>query len=239
MPKPRQTPSPAAATARERDPDARKERIMAAAGEVFARTGFADGSVREISLLAKVNVASINYYFGSKEGLYREVLLAAHAHALEKQVLPELAGEPEAALREWIHFCLRFVLMKRKAHPVLGRLMAHEMHQPTAALGELVRLVIQPRFADLIKLVAAVAGPSRSQAECEMAAHQIIAMCVHFDHSREVVGLLGFPAPEAEADFSRLADSIADMALYGLTAPRSKAPKTSPRKSALKTPPIA
>lgn len=254
MLKPCQTPPPATVAAvRERDPDARKERIMAAAGEVFARTGFADGSVREISQKAQVNVASINYYFGSKEGLYGEVLLAAHAEALDKQVLPELSQEPRVALREWIHFCLRFVLTKRKAHPVLGRLMAHEMHQPTAALGELVRLVIKPRFADLIGLVVAVAGSARSQAECEMAAHQIIAMCVHFDHSREVVGLLGFPAPEVEADFARLADSIADMALYGLTASRETGPATfkasqPPRKTpaakaraplSKKTPPTA
>lgn len=221
---PKKTASPAAS--RERDPDARKERIMAAAGEVFARTGFADGSVREISQKAQVNVASINYYFGSKEGLYREVLLAAHAQALEKQVMPELKGPPDDALREWIQFCLRFVLMKRKAHPVLGRLMAHEMHQPTAALGDLVRLVIKPRFSDLIALVTAVAGSARTQLECEMAAHQIIAMCVHFDHSREVVGLLGFPPPEADGDFTRLADSIADMALHGLKAPRTRPPQS-------------
>lgn len=220
----RLTPMPksAPAPARERDPDARKERIMAAAGEVFARTGYADGSVREISQKAQVNVASIHYYFGSKEGLYREVLLAAHAQALEQQVLPDLSQEPKTALREWIHFCLRFVLTKRKAHPVLGRLMAHEMHQPTSALGDLVRLVIKPRFGELVNLVKAVAGNQRSQTECEMAAHQVIAMCVHFDHSREVVGLLGFPAPESEADFARLADSIADMALLGLTGRFSK-----------------
>ena len=230
-------PKTAPASARERDPDARKERIMAAAGEVFARTGYADGSVREISQKAQVNVASINYYFGSKEGLYREVLLAAHAQALEQQVMPDLSQEPKAALREWIHFCLRFVLTKRRAHPVLGRLMAHEMHQPTAALGDLVRLVIKPRFAELIGLVKAVAGTSRSQTECEMAAHQIIAMCVHFDHSREVVGLLGFPAPQAEADFTRLAESIADMAIHGLTARMANDVKSRPRKSSSKTPP--
>ena len=40
---------------RERDPDGRKERILTAAEEVFARHGFADSSVREISRLADVD----------------------------------------------------------------------------------------------------------------------------------------------------------------------------------------
>jgi len=104
--------------ARERDPDARKERILAAAGEVFAEAGFEQGSVREISLRARVNVASINYYFVSKEGLYREVLLTAHRQLLEQEPPPEPAEDPARALREWIQFCLRFVLLKRPTHPV-------------------------------------------------------------------------------------------------------------------------
>ncbi len=212
-------PKPTELPARERNPDARKERILAAAGEVFAKAGFAVGSVREISLKARVNVAAINYYFGSKEGLYREVLLAAHRQLLDQEPPPNQADEPEQALREWIHFCLRFVLLKRSAHPVLGRLMAHEMHQPTAALGELVKLIIKPNFANLIKIVDLLAGDSLDKTQREMAAHQIVAMCVHFDHSREVIGRLGFAVPEAEAGIARLADSIADMALHGLKTP--------------------
>lgn len=54
-----------------------------------------------------------------------------------------------------------------------------------------------------------------------MAAHQIVAMCVHFDHSREVIGRSGFAVPEAEAGIARLADSIADMALRGLGTPKT------------------
>lgn len=201
---------------------------MAAAGEVFARTGFADGSVREISKKAEVNVASINYYFGSKEGLYREVLIAAHQHAMQQQMMPDLSGEPEVALRQWVHFCLRFVLTKRKKYPVLGRLMAHEMNQPTAAMDDLVRLVIKPQFLSLVGLVKAVAAGSRSQMECELASHQIIAMCVHFERSCSVVEQLGYPEPQTEPEFSRLADSIADMAISGLR-PNKAAPNKKGR----------
>lgn len=38
--------------------------------------------------------------------------------------------------------------------------MAHEMRQPTAALGELVKLIIKPNFANLVKIVNALAGDS-------------------------------------------------------------------------------
>lgn len=212
---------------RERDPDARRERILAAAGEVFAKAGFERGSVREISLKAQVNVASINYYFGSKAGLYREVLLVSHQLLLEQEPPPQLTEEPEQSLRAWIHFCLRFVLMKRSAHPVLGRLMAHEMHHPTAALGELVKMVIKPNFANLVKIVEALTKGSLDKAQQEMAAHQIIAMCVHFDHSREVIGRLGFAVPEAEAGIARLANSVAEMALRGLTSKKPQTKKKS------------
>ena len=204
---------------RERDPHARKERIVAASGLVFAAAGFEQASVREISLKARVNVASINYYFGSKEGLYREVLLAAHRQLLEQEPPPAPAAEPELALREWILFCLRFVLLKRSAHPVLGRLMAHEMRQPTAALGELVKLVIKPIFENLVRIVEAMAGDFLDKGQREMAAHQIVAMCVHFDHSRVVIGQLGLAVPETEEGIARLAGSIADMAVRGLGTP--------------------
>lgn len=204
------------AISRVRDPEARKERILEAAGDVFAKAGYADGSVREISLKARVNVASINYYFGSKEGLYREVLLAAHRQLLEQEPQPKPSANPHQALREWIRFCLRFVLLKRSAHPVLGRLMAREMRQPTTALGELVKRVIRPIFSDLVRVVASVASSTMKPAQIEMAAHQIVAMCVHFDHSREVIGRLGFSVPETESQIDRLAESIASMALSGL-----------------------
>lgn len=211
---------------RERDPGARKERILSAAGLVFATAGFEQGSVREISRRARVNVASINYYFSSKEGLYREVLLAAHRQLLEQEPPPPAADDPELALREWIGFCLRFVLLRRSAHPVLGRLMANEMRQPTAALGELVKLVIKPIFESLVGIVGAVVGGTLGGEERAMAAHQIVAMCVQFDHSREVIGRLGFAVPGTEAGIARLAESIADMALNGLRPASGRKPRT-------------
>lgn len=53
--------------------DSTKDRILAAAEELFARTGVARTSLRAITALARVNLAAVNYHFGSKEGLVEEV----------------------------------------------------------------------------------------------------------------------------------------------------------------------
>ena len=51
-----------------------KERIRHAAVFLFARHGFAGTGLRELAARAEVNLAMINYFFGSKKGLLKEIL---------------------------------------------------------------------------------------------------------------------------------------------------------------------
>ena len=52
----------------------KKEIIIQSAIELFSAQGFEGTSVREIAADADVNVAMINYYFGSKEKLFESVV---------------------------------------------------------------------------------------------------------------------------------------------------------------------
>jgi len=52
----------------------RKEKILAAAVELFARKGFAGTTTRELALAAGINEALLFRHFGNKEELYLEVL---------------------------------------------------------------------------------------------------------------------------------------------------------------------
>lgn len=49
-------------------------RILMAAEKIFAEKGFAGARVHEIAKAGRVTPAMINYYFGSKENLYRTVI---------------------------------------------------------------------------------------------------------------------------------------------------------------------
>jgi AcrR family transcriptional regulator len=52
----------------------KKEKIIQSATKLFSTQGFEGTSVREIASDAGVNVAMINYYFGSKEKLFESVV---------------------------------------------------------------------------------------------------------------------------------------------------------------------
>ena len=51
-----------------------RERILQAAVSLFASHGFAETGVRELAARAEVNLSMVNYFFGSKKGLLKEIL---------------------------------------------------------------------------------------------------------------------------------------------------------------------
>jgi AcrR family transcriptional regulator len=69
-----------------RPSDITRERILKAAQRLFADRGYKDTSVRAVVTRARVNQAAINYHFGGKDELYREVLRATLRALTEQQL---------------------------------------------------------------------------------------------------------------------------------------------------------
>ena len=85
-----------------------KDRILGAAEELFAQHGFAATSLRQVTGLAAVNIAAVNYHFGSKENLVNEVfrrrmdeMTAARLNQLE-QVRAAHPGDLRAVLAAFV-----------------------------------------------------------------------------------------------------------------------------------------
>jgi AcrR family transcriptional regulator len=87
-----------------------KEKILSTTIELYGIKG--DITVREICKKAGVNVASINYHFGSKDNLLKEV--EKHYSRLlfniQNEIIQDDIKEPRQKLMDWANVLMEFVL---------------------------------------------------------------------------------------------------------------------------------
>src|SRR5438046_4342187 len=112
-----------------------RERLIEAGRRLFAERGFKRVSVREICCEARANVAAVNYHFGDKLGLYREVMRSAIDAMRATNDAARQAGAGHDAEEQLRRYIVIFV------HRVLGsgrdsvhKLIHREMNDPTPAL---------------------------------------------------------------------------------------------------------
>lgn len=94
-------------------------RILEVAEELIAQKGFEGTSVRDISSMAKINVAMISYYFGSKEKMM--VYLYQYRVQKTRESFAEFAetikeGKPEMQVKELVKFVIARLFRFRYFH---------------------------------------------------------------------------------------------------------------------------
>jgi len=101
-----------------------RERLIEAAEKLFAQQGFKRVTVRAICRAARANVAAVNYHFGDKIGLYREVMQSAIDAMRGTNDAAREAGagrSPEEQLRRYIAIFVHRVLTPDEAEGILER----------------------------------------------------------------------------------------------------------------------
>lgn len=85
------------------------ERILDAAEHLFSEKGFAETSLRNITTRASVNLAAVNYHFGSKKSLIQAVFaryLDPLTLQLQKDVEQLKQDQPNASLEQLLQLLL-------------------------------------------------------------------------------------------------------------------------------------
>ncbi len=125
----------------------RKERILDAAEHAFADFGFEGASLRHIVLTARVNLATVYYYFNSKEGLMMAVLdrrfdpmIDEHLQLL-KAVEAKAQGNPlviEDVLRAMLLPPLTLAKSTNDNGPIVRRLIGRLLTEPNDPIQKLL-----------------------------------------------------------------------------------------------------
>ena len=107
-----------------------KDRILGAAEELFAQFGFTGTSLRQVTSRADVNIAAVNYHFGSKENLVNEVF---------RRRMDEMSAERLAGLRKAVEAspCELETILAAFVEPALA--MAQDRHGGGAFIRVIAR----------------------------------------------------------------------------------------------------
>ncbi len=191
---------PAAAT---EDRRATSSKVLTAATELFARRGFHATSIRDIAERAEVNVAAGHYHFGSKRGLYIQVLrdqfARVRAIGARDGPLPSRRALARRTRRELVALLTRRidtmveVLIDPPSQPY-GSLMLREMCDPSDALPIIVREFIRPQMREMARIVACLA-PGASAASIDPVVRSIVGQVLFYRFTMPATLLvLGAPA---------------------------------------------
>ena len=195
-----------------------RRRLLETAAAVFAEQGFAAATIRKIADRAGANVAAVNYHFGSKDALYREVLRDVRRLAYEKY--PIIFGtSAEATPEERLHAYVRSFLLRTigdESIPGFGVLMMREMVEPTSALDMIVDEGIRALFDQLVEIVRLIMGEENSGEEVLACARSTISQCVFYLFGRSVISRMAPDRKFDRADIEKIAGQITRFTLSAL-----------------------
>ena len=195
-------------------PDPTREKLVEAAGPIFANRGYQATTIREICVGAGANVAAINYHFGDKLGLYTEVLQqsvrAAQLRAV-KNTLDQNAP-PEEILRALIRARLRSINGK-DLPDWHSRLLAHELAQPTPALRQLVDKLTRQIYKRLLELIGAMIGLPPSDDRTRLCALSVMGQILVYKFATPLIAGVWPELKLTPAQVERIAEHIADFSL--------------------------
>ena len=179
------------------DPGSR-ERLLRAGEEVFAERGFEGARVEEIASKAGVNIRMLYHHFGSKEGLFLQVVEGIHKEIQARQdALYRAEDHPRAFLERAMEDLFRFFRERPTFVRILGWItLSGERHGPMPSMGRDYALqVVRPRLGEL-----AARGPWNPRIEPLYAIMMCWSLALFwFLNREEFLSMLGKP-PAREAD---------------------------------------
>ena len=216
MPRPAFTriPPPDRPRAKRSASDLTRNKLIDAAGYVFAERGYRAATIREICRRAGANVAAVNYTFGDKMGLYTEVLRhsvrAAQTAAMSAALDSSLS--PEDTIRGVIR--ARLMSLCQEARPDWHiRLVMHEFSHPTSAMGRVVDEGMRPIYDRVRKAVGKVIGLPPDHETTRLSVNSIVGQILFYTFSWPVLAHLQPELKLTPNQLDRIADHIAEFSL--------------------------
>lgn len=151
--------------------DDTRAKILKAAHDCFSKSGYNGTSVREIVVRAGTNIASVNYHFGGKEALYKEIVETSFEWIFSGPQLPvgdDHAGNFDQYIRAFVR---QKILDTRQGMPhAPPRLMGWEIVDPKLDVKNLMDQKMEMAEENLVLLLSPLFGEDIGTAQKRYAA---------------------------------------------------------------------
>ena len=198
----------------------KREKLLDTAEELFFNKGYENVSVRELTSAAGVNVAAINYYFQSKENLYRESvrrrlsfvaddLISAMKREINRDEPPDL----RTILSVYINEYMGNILMVKEAGRFIETI-SRDMSEGGIITDILIEEMVAPVHMILKDAITRV-RPDLPEDKISLCIISIGGQMFHFIRAREIIRRI--TGKEYNIEFlKRIVDHIIDFSLKGI-----------------------
>ena len=212
-----------------KDDGSTPKKLMMAAIRIFAEKGFRNATVREICKAAgSSNINSINYYYGSKESLYREILDLIFKE-YDTRIDPDFEKkDPEERLKIFISTNCRMLYQKGPIQSDLMAIYVSEMARPSPFLADLVDRYNHPRIKRHLAMIREIIGHDKPEETIRNCLVSIAGQILYYSFAGPVLNRL-FPDNAPLPEHDRLAEHIYQFSMGGLLAIKAGPEKAANR----------
>jgi len=202
--------------------DNTRKKLFTAGIQVFAQKGYRDATVREICKQAgAANINSVNYYFGSKEMLYREILEVIFSEYDNYDLQDWDQKTPHEQLKEMItNFCTMLYKDNAFASEITA-IFVTEMTQPSPFIEDLVDKYNRPRIRRHLKMFHNLLGEGATEDMVRDCLVSVSGQLLYYSFAWPVFSRL-FPDYPADKNHEAWADHVFEFSMGGIIALKKK-----------------
>jgi AcrR family transcriptional regulator len=169
----------------------RREQILAAAAELFARHGFHGVGIDDIGAAVGISGPALYRHFRSKDAMLGEMLSSISRYLLDGGTARAAAADPDRVLDELVRFHVGFALQ----HPALITVQERNLTHLTDTDRKQVR-ALQRRYVEVWVAAIRDAVPGVAEKTARSSAHAVFGLINSTPHNRylsddELAPLLG------------------------------------------------